>query len=253
LARPLQNKVKAKHIVATIGESVKSITPFIFILILVLAACSSPTPESKILSSPTNTVISTQSQTSVPPTATLELTATATDTSTPATPDYMRAYRETGFDNTTDSEKFYFVYNETEVHYTSGNGIVFNDRIIRSWVDVDYFENGVYKRGVILGYVLREMKNIHNYFGKYTVSSSGALTGMNPSLAFIQGNDKFFAGLTPDTDYPIMVATFKISPTGDAELYEAIFPVVDGKTQSVNIPSIGEVLPITDAQLVNGK
>ena len=50
---------------------------------------------------------------------------------------------------------------------------------------------------------------------------------------------------------------FSFLPTIDLEangvqlLFDGVFPVVDGKAQSVNIPAIGEVLPIVQAEIVD--
>ena len=225
-------------------------------LLLVLAACSSPStpvPTSTVLPLSTNTAAPAPTETPIPFTPTLEPTATVTVIPTPEIPDYMAYYFEAGYDKKSDDSKLYFVYNEDAIHYAPDNGILFNGRLIRSWVEIDYIEDGVYKHGNILSYVVMEKQNTHQFFAKFVYSNSGALFGMNPSLAFIKATDgSFNSEFTPDLSYPIMEATLGVIPNGSEAIYEPIFPKKDGKSQPVTIPGIGEVLPITTARLVNG-
>jgi len=228
----------------------KQIYTLIFItLSLALAACSpsiAPVTESAVLPLHTNTATSVPTETSMPPTPTI---ITETVAPTPAIPDYVQPFFEGGYDKKSTDDELYFVYDETSVHYLSGNSIVFNERIIKSWAEIDYVENGILKRGIILDLVIRGGNdNLTNIYGKFVWASSQSQMGTNPSLSFMEKMDKFFADSTPDTSHPIMHAPLIYHPTGATQLYEGIFPIVDGRLQPVNIPGIGTVLPICNVK-----
>ncbi|MDP3443234.1 MAG: hypothetical protein Q8T08_10305, partial [Ignavibacteria bacterium] len=146
----------------------------------------------------------------------------------------------------------YLTYDEANLHYLPENGIVFNERIIKSWVYVDYFEDGEYKRGIILDLVIRGGNGLFKDYGKFVWASSIGEMSTNPSMAFMTKMDNFFADNTPETLHPIMCAPLKYHGTGEAQLYEGLFPNIDGKLEPVTIPGIGEVLPISNLFFADG-
>ncbi|MBA3074070.1 MAG: hypothetical protein FP831_10765 [Anaerolineae bacterium] len=191
-------------------------------------------------------------------TPTIRVTASTTPTAkitlppTLEIPDHMTPFIEGGYDKKSTEKMLYLAYDETSIHYLPENGIVFNERIIKSWVYVDNFEDGEYKRGIILDLLIRGGDGLFKDYGKFVWASSIGAMSTNPSMAFIVRNNKFFADSTPETSYPIMCAPLKYHETGEAQLYEGLFPSIDGKLQPVTIPGIGEVLPISNLFFADG-
>jgi hypothetical protein len=107
-------------------------------------------------------------------------------------PDHMTPFIEGGYDKKSDEKILYLTYNEASLHYLPENGIVFNERIIKSWVYVDYFENGEFKRGIILDLVIRGGDDLFKEYGKFVWSSSGGIMVTNPSMAYMVRTDNFF-------------------------------------------------------------
>ncbi len=224
------------------------LTILLFVAFTLISGC---TPNGNSDLSPTIEPLLTETPTSR---VTVSPDSTSKIILTPITeiPDHMTPFIEGGYDKKTNEKMLYLAYDETSVHYLPENGIVFNERIIKSWVYVDYFENGEYKRGIILDLVIRGGDGLFKNYGKFVWASSIGEMSTNPSMAFIVRNNNFFADNTPKTSYPIMCASLKYHETGEAQLYQGIFPSIDGKLQPVTIPGIGEVLPISNLFFADG-
>jgi len=223
----------------------KKMLLLLILISLFLSSCApvaTPEPTSTL----TPTVTSTLKPTETP---TPEKTPTATAT---IIPDFMKPYFDGGYDKMTTDELMYIVYDENSVKYAPGDGIIFNERIIRSWTEVYYVEDGVLKHGIVLDFVLRGGNELWKDFGKFVWAGSGADFGMNPSFAYLDRTEKFLSKITK-TSYPIMKAPLTLYTTGDAELYEGIFPTKDRKLQPVTIPGIGVVLPFTSLEVENNQ
>jgi hypothetical protein len=216
--------------------------------ILVLAACSPsamPDTETTVLSFPTNTLTPMSTATSLPPTSTIRPTETVVPT-----PDYVQAFIDAGYDKKSTDSDFFVMYDESSVHYLPGDGIVFNERVIRSWAEVDYIENGVWKRGIVINFLVRGGKDIFSGYGKYILSSSQQSNMGGTSIEAIKAVNKAVNEHTDEGGHPIMHTSLTRYPdTGATQLFEGIFPMVDGKLQPVNISGIGIVLPFCELRI----
>jgi len=187
--------------------------------------------------------------TEIPPTIVVPPTVAATETPI-STPEYVQTFLDLGFDKkSTDSDK-YVLYDESSVHYLPGKGIVFNERIIRSWAMVDYLEDNVWKRGIVINTVVRGGNGPSNDYGKFIMSSS-LKSGMDAlPTVWIEGINKGVNEHVDEGGHPIMHTSITAYPnTGENQLYEGIFPMVDGLLQPVTIPGIGTVLPFCELRL----
>jgi hypothetical protein len=220
----------------------------LFVALILVSGCT-PNVKSELSTTIKPTLTETPT---VRVTASPASTATYTITPTMEIPDHMTPFIEGGYDKKSNEKMLYLTYDEASLHYLPENGIVFNERIIKSWVHVDYFENGEFKRGIILDLVIRGGDDLFKEYGKFVWSSSGGIMVTNPSMAYMVRTDNFFADITPETSHPIMCAPLKNYETGEAQLYEGIFPNVDGKLEPVTIPGIGEVLPISNLFFADG-
>lgn len=224
-----------------------------------------PTDDAPTLSAPTESVHEIPTI-GVPATPAGELTPEVSPTDEPtvevsptdepaptemAVPDHMQEYCELGYDNPSDGG-LYVVVDESKVHFSDINGIVYNERVIRSWYEVDYIDdNGVLQHGFVLGYIRRGGTGSNADFTKLVTSNSGALIE-NPSVAFVQTMENGTKDMSPSA-FPIYRAILGVEQ-GDwasEHLFDGLFPVVDGVPQPITIPGIGRVLPITRLELVD--
>ncbi len=211
-----------------------------FIILILLTACS-PAAASQPSAPPTDAAPSATWTPAATPTSRPAPTATAQ-----LIPEFMRDYIEQGYEARNTDETLCFVIHKKAVHYSPLEGIVFKGRVIRSWLEVSYLQNGEYRQGIILEYVRSDTP----LFSKFVWSGSGS--GMtNPSVAWVQTIHKGFEDAT-EGDYPIACGTLGLPANpeialipGVDTLYEGIFPVEDGKVQTAWIPGIGRVLPVT--------
>lgn len=231
------------------------------ILTFILASCS-PSLANEMTS--TVSVSPTPSETLLP-TQTLTPEPTATETLQPI-PDFMNEYIERGFDTISSDSLLCFVVDKTKVHYSPLEGIVYKERVIRSWLEVEYIRDGELHHGIILEYVRRGGSAIHKDLTKITWSGSGSSI-VNPSVAFVERMHDAWAEYTPNQytigcgilgtnpppeipqmdgiDFHVLSNSFKANTSTIFILFEEFFPVVDGKVQPVTINGIGEVLPVT--------
>ena len=178
----------------------------------------------------------------------------------------MHEYIERGFDTISSDNVLCFVVDKSKVHYSPLEGNIYKERGIRSWLEVDYMRDGELQHGIILEFVRRGGNAIHNDLTKFTWSGSGSSSG-NPSVAFVEAMHKAWAEHTPGQytigcgmlgidlplempqldgiDFDVLSSAFKANETTLSILFDGVFPVVDGKAQSVTINGIGEVLPVT--------
>lgn len=229
------------------------------LLTFILTSCvSSPVsePTSIISISPTPPETLSPTQTSTP-----EPTATETPQ---VIPDYLSEYIERGFDTVSSDNLLCFVVDKAKVHYSPLEGIVYKERVIRSWLEIEYIRDGELHHGIILEFVRRGGSVIHKDLTKFIWSGSGS-SFPNPSVAYVEKVHNVWAEYTP-TQHTIGCGILGINlppemPQMDgidfhlfSNVYEAntisllfdgFFPVVDGKAQPVTIHGIGEVLPIT--------
>lgn len=201
------------------------------------------------------------------------LTSTLERTSTPTQlpiPGYMSAYIEGGYEQMNNDQFMCFVIDENKVHVAPLGGIVYKDRKIFIWVEVDYITDGILKHGNVLVHMQRGGSDLQNEFNKFTFSNSGQ-SGSNGTEAFYQSISKAWTDST-EGDHPIACGVLglekpadevllgakvhdafikqNLEETGVVLLFDGVFPVVDGKPQSVTIYKIGDVLPITQAFII---
>lgn len=166
-------------------------------------------------------------------------------------PDQLREYYELGYDNPSDGKR-YVVVDESKVHFSDLNGIVYKDRVIRSWYEVHYIDEwGVPQQGFVLGFIRRGGTGPNADYTKKVTSNSGALVP-NGSVAFVQSQENGTINMSPSA-LPIYRAIFGVEQ-GDwvsEHMFDDFFPVIDGVPQPVTIPGIGKVLPITRLILVD--
>ena len=214
---------------------------------------TSAAPTEMVAASPTATQIEpTVAPTNTPvPTATLEPTNTPEPTQV-VMPDYLATYCERGYDALNSDTELYVVIDEGKIHYSDLNGVVFNERIIRSWQEVDYVEDGVRKHGIVLGYVRRGGSGPNAEFGKFTLANSGSITA-NPSVEWVKSIDNSWTGRTEGT-HTTFKGTIGINEDPSIQLlFDGFFPIVNGVPQPVTIPGIGTVLPITSMEVVKAE
>lgn len=221
-----------------------------FLLTFILFSCA-PFPVNK----PTSIVsISPTPSGKLSPTQTFSAEPTATDTPQ-SIPDFLNEYVERGFESLSTEDVLYLVFDETKIHYSPLAGIVYKERIIRSWYEVDYIHGGEWKHTIILGYVRRGGDGVNQDFTKIIAANSGSNI-TNPSVAFIESYDQSWTSRTPG-NHTIFRCLIGLSNNlemplqpGVELLFEGVFPVVDDKAQSVTITGIGEVLPVTQCEYV---
>jgi len=233
-----------------IKNAIKQTYTLIFLtLSLVLAACSpSIVSVTESAAVTTNTATPVPTKISLPPTSTT--TPTETVVPTPAMPEYVQAFIDAGYDKKSTDSDFYVMYDESSVHYLPGDGIVFNERVIRSWAEVDYVENGVWKRGIVINLLIRGGKNLFSEYGKFIMSSSQQSHMDHFSTKAVQSVNMAFNEHVDEGGHPIMHTSLtKYPQTGDTQLYEGVFPMVEGKLQPVNIPGVGIVLPFCELRI----
>ena len=233
-----------------IENSMKQTYTLIFLtLSLVLAACSpSIVSVTESAAVTTNTATPVPTKISLPPTSTT--TPTETVMPTPAMPEYVQAFIDAGYDKKSTDSDFYVMYDESSVNYLPGDGIVFNERVIRSWAEVDYVENGVWKRGIVINLLIRGGKNLFREYGKFIMSSSQQSHMDHFSTKAVQSVNMAFNEHVDEGGHPIMHTSLtKYPQTGDTQLYEGVFPMVEGKLQPVNIPGVGIVLPFCELRI----
>lgn len=217
---------------------------------------SEPTSSISISSMPSETLSPTQTFTPKP-----------TVTKTPQViPDYMSEYIERGFDAISSDSLLCFVVDKAKVHYSPLEGIVYKERVIRSWLEVEYLRNGELHRGIILEFVRRGGNVIHKDLTKVTWSGSGS-SFTNPSVAYVELIHNAWAEYTPNQhtigcgilgtslpseipqmdgiDFNNLLYAFEANTSTISILFDGVFPVEDGKAQSVTINGVGEVLPVT--------
>lgn len=231
------------------------------LLAFILSSCSSiPTSE------PTSIVsISPTPPETLPPTQTFTPEPTATETPQ-VIPEYMSEYIERGFDTNSSDSLLCFVVDKAKVHYSPLEGIVYKERVIRSWLEIEYIRDGELHHGIVLEFVRRGGSVLHKDLTKLTWSGSGS-SFANPSVAYVEKVHKVWAEYTPTqhtigcgilginplletpqmdgVDFHIVSNAFEANTSTISILFEGVFPVADGKAQSVTINGIGEVLPIT--------
>jgi len=182
----------------------------------------------------------------------------------------MDAYKAGGYDKKNTDDFLCFVIDENKVHISPLGGIVFKERKIFIWVEVDYIINGSLKHGNVLVHVQRGGSEINKEFHKFTFSNSGA-SGPNGTEAFYQALAKGWTdktegdhtiacgilGLDKPPDEVLIDAKVheafimqNLEETGVVLLFDGVFPVVNGKAQPVTIFKVGEVLPITQAFII---
>jgi hypothetical protein len=182
------------------------------------------------------------------------ITPKPTNTPTPTEvviPDQLREYSELGYDNPSDGQK-YVVVDESSVRFSDINGIVYKERVIRSWYEVHYIdENGVPQQGFVLGFIRRGGSGSNADYSKKVTSNSGALVP-NGSVAFVQSQENGSINMSPSA-FPIYRAIFGVEEGNwvSEHMFNDFFPVADGAPQPVTIPGIGLVLPITRLSLVD--
>lgn len=254
------------------------VTSLIFTLFLT-SCVSSPTsePASTVIAispAPSETISPTETFTPQPtetlsPTQTFTPEPTATVTPPPI-PDFMNEYIERGFDTVSSDHFLCFVIEDAKVHYSPLEGVVYKERVIRSWLEVAYILDGEFRHGIILEYVRRGGGNANSDFTKMIYANSGQLS-VNAPVAYIEavhkGWEKYtptehtiacgILGLNPPSETPLMdgvdferLTKDDFKQNGVDLLFDGIFPVVDGKAQPVTINGIGEVLPITQCYIL---
>lgn len=220
------------------------------ILSSILASCATssvgkPASTATISPTPSETLSPTQTFTPEP-----------TSTETPhLIPDFMNEYIEHGFESQSTDDVLYIVLDETKIHYSPLIGIVYKERIIRSWYEVDYIQSGEWKHGVVLGYVRRGGNGVNQDFSKFTPANSGSNI-TNPSVAWVESIDQAWTSRSQG-DHTIFrcllglnsISEMPLQP-GVELLFEGVFPVIDEKAQSVTIDGVGEVLPVTQCEIV---
>lgn len=214
-----------------------------------LASCTS-SPSSEPIPAIV-TVSATATETSAPmPTFTLEPIATVTPL---PIPDFMNEYIERGLEEQSNNDVLYLVFDETKIHYSPLSGIVYKERTIRSWYEVDYIQNGKWKHSIVLGFVRRGGGGTNQDFTKIIAANSGSNIA-NPSVAFVESYDQSWTSRTLG-DHSIFRCLLGLNSTpemplqpGVELLFEEVFPVVDKKAQSITIGGIGEVLPATQCE-----
>lgn len=220
------------------------------ILSFMLASCATstvgkPAPTVAISSTPSEILSPTQTFTPEP---------TATETLQPI-PDFMNEYIERGFESQSNNDVLYIVLDETKIHYSPLIGIVYKERIIRSWYEVDYIQGGEWKHGVMFGYVRRGGNGANQDFSKFTPANSGSNI-TNPSIAWVESIDQAWTSRSQG-DHTIFRCLLGLNNTSEMPLqsgvellFEGLFPVINEKAQSVTIDGIGEVLPVTQCEIV---
>lgn len=200
------------------------------------------------------TTVTLEPTATVKPTATYPPEPTATVTP-PSIPDYMNDYIERGFESQSTEDVIYLVFDENKIHYSPLAGIVYKERVIRSWYEVDYIQNGEWKHGIILGYIRRGGNGNNQDFGKFTPANSGS-NSANPSIAWVESIDQAWTSRS-EGEHTTFRCLLGLSSTpemflqpGVDILFEGMFLVADGKAQSVTIDGIGEVLPVTQCEIV---
>lgn len=243
------------------GNQLRIIFASSVLLAIILSSCSSlPTSE------PTSIVsISPTPSETLSPTQTFTPEPTATETPQ-IIPEYMSEYIERGFDTVSTDSLLCFVVDKTKVHYSPLEGIIYKERVIRSWLEVEYIRDGELHHGIVLEFVRRGGSVIHKDLTKITWSGSGS-SFVNPSVAFVERMHNAWSEYTPTQytigcgilginlpseipqldgiDFSILANSFEANASTISILFEGFFPVVDGKAQPVTIQEIGEVLPIT--------
>jgi len=152
--------------------------------------------------------------------------------------------------NKPSDDGFYVVVDESSVHFSDIYGIEFKGRIIRSWYEVHYFdESGVPQQAFCLGYVRGSINLNGREYTRVITSNSGQLSP-NAPVEYIQFVEQAIKDMSP-SPYPVYRAYFGDEAPVTDNLYDGLFPVVDGVPQKVNIPGIGLILPITMLELVD--
>ncbi len=245
---------------------------FDFISIFLLFSLSSCDTLSAVTSSATSTIFPSETATAIPATSTPEPSPTATQV---PIPDYMDAYLEGGYDKKNTDQFLCFVIDENKVHISPAGGVLFNERRIFIWTEVDYIKAGRLLHSNVIVLMKRGGSGVQSDFQKITFSNSGA--------SFDTGSEAFYRGIADgwmdntEGEYPIACGLLGLeTPEGDglvdAEsvgmdrfgqeglesrgvkmLWEGLFPVVEGKALSVVIPGIGAVLPITEAFIIENQ
>lgn len=234
---------------------------------LSLSACNKLIQNDKI---ETATTISSMTATVLPP-ATFTPAPTSTATQVPI-PDYMNEYLLGGYDKKYSDQFMCFVIDESKIHVSPLGGIIYKERKIYSWVEVDYIVAGVLRHANVILLVERGGSSAQSEFAKFTFSNSGLMLG-GVSPAFVEGFANEWKNGTKG-DYPIVcgylgLQTLVGKSLTDAEglemgsrsqeslesrgvilLFTGVFPVTDGVAQSITISGIGEVLPITEAFVI---
>lgn len=235
---------------------VASVLLTIILTSCVLSPVSEPTSIISISPTPPETLSPTQ-------TSMLEPAATETPQ---VIPHYMSEYIERGFDTVSTDSLLCFVVDKTKVHYSPLEGIIYKERGIRSWLEVEYIRDGELHHGIVLEYVRRGGSVILKDLTKITWSGSGSSIE-NPSVAFVEAMHNGWSEYIPTQytigcgilginlpseipqlggiDFSILANSFEANTSTISILFEGFFPVVDGKAQPVTIQGIGEVLPIT--------
>jgi hypothetical protein len=222
----------------------KTKTSLLILVTLLLASCapaSTPTPTETATVAPTatNTLLPTETFTPAP-------TATITPV---VIPDYMNQFIEKGYKTLSGNGILYVVNQEGKSGYADGDGIMFNGIRIYSWMTgISYFdEQGIFHNdGIILDGVCREMRP--QDFWAILVDSTNTISHSScPSVAFFKSTRTEISRKSIGDNFIFKGSVGVATGNGTKDInkiFEGYFPIVDGKYQSVTIPSIGSVLPI---------
>lgn len=185
-------------------------------------------------------------------------------------PEYMNEYLRLGLDKVNNERLLCFVIDESKIHLAPLGGIALGERIVHSWVEVDYFQDGNLEHSNVL-VMVRRGGATQKDFNKFVFSNSGS-GGAAGTVAFYESVHKAWAEVTPDEEHPIACGILGLKPPAEIPtiagidfeeltsidlekngvnlLFQDVFPEESGQPQQVWVNGIGRVLPVTQGYLL---
>jgi hypothetical protein len=237
-------------------ESMKKFALLIILVLAFLTSCqATPVLESTATIAPANTTAT------IPPaTATLISPPTLTPMPTEVVmPDFMKEFIDLGYDKQSlESDTIYVVFDEKSITYgTDVYGLKYKDAFITSWATVYYIQNSLLQKAyVITSYSVKSSQytDLNPSWNSYLILSTNLKSNKLPfTINFCRGQFTQLFDHFIEKDYPILEAElnwqkFKTQNLGEVSEYftTSLYPPFSGKLETLNIPGIGKVIPVTN-------
>lgn len=161
----------------------------------------------------------------------------------------MNEFVAKGYDQqVTKDNAIHVVLSESSLVYAqSESGISFQDIVIFSWFTVSYFDNdNQYREGIVLNNVCRvDGDNAGRFTSALTDGSQITPTRTCPGMPYFRGQNRDLLSALLG-EYQILKAFLGTGNDTNKDLvYDGVFPESSKNPQNLNIPGIGEVMPIT--------